>query len=310
MQCAGGVNIVVYHYVRPLAFTRYPAIKARQLEDFDKQLDHLQSNYQILPMSDFLDACSQHDVPDRTALLTFDDGFLDHFTYVFPRLVDRGITGAFYPASAPVLDGTLLDVHRVHFILAAAGSVENVTVEMESLMRESMPQDAIANLRAEWKQPKGYDAGDVIYIKRALQVALPRQERSDLSARLFRKFVSTDERAFAEELYMNSAQLRLMHNMGMHIGSHAHSHEWLSKLGPPEQAEEIDLSLGMLSGIGVDVTRGWTIAFPYGDRSAVTCELIRAKGCSAAFTTEHRIADPELDDMLDLPRIDTVAIFP
>ena len=310
MQCAGGVHIVMYHYVRPLALTRYPAIKARQLEDFDKQLDHLQSHHQILSMSDFLDACSQDDVPDRTAVLTFDDGFLDHFTYVFPRLVDRGISGAFYPASAPVLNGTLLDVHRVHFILAAAESVDDVTVEMEALMREWMPKDEITNLRAAWEHPNAYDTGDVIYIKRTLQVALPRQIRGDLCARLFRKFVSTDERAFAEELYMNSAQLSLMHHMGMHIGSHAHSHEWLSKLAPSEQADEIDLSLDMLSRIGVDVTRGWTIAFPYGDRSAETCELIRSRGCSAAFTTEHRTADPRRDDLLDLPRIDTVAVFP
>ena len=62
--------------------------------------------------------------------------------------------------------------------------------------------------------------------------------------------------------------------------------------------------------IGVDVSDGWTMAFPYGDRNADTHEFLEATGYSAAFTTEHRVADPKRDDVLDLPRIDTVSLYP
>jgi peptidoglycan/xylan/chitin deacetylase (PgdA/CDA1 family) len=310
MQAERGANIVMYHYVRPLALTRFPEIKARQLADFDRQLDHLTANYEILSMDEFLSAFSQDALPERAATLTFDDGFIDHYTYALPRLMERGITAAFYPAAGPLVDFELLDVHRIHFILAAAPRVGRVATEMEALMLETMTSEQIASVREEWGKPNAFDTGEVIYIKRALQVALPRAVRNDLCARLFKRFVSADERAFAEEIYMNTAQLRLMRELGMHIGSHAYTHEWLSRLSPSEQSSEIQASLDMLTRIGVDVNDGWTMAFPYGDRNADTHALLEATGCKAAFTTEHRVADPKRDEVLDLPRIDTVSLYP
>ena len=37
----------MYHYVRDLARSRYPAIKGRTLEAFDAQLDHIAERYTV-----------------------------------------------------------------------------------------------------------------------------------------------------------------------------------------------------------------------------------------------------------------------
>ena len=52
--------------------------------------------------------------------MTFDDGYLDHFVNVFPVLFDEKLQGSFYPPLAPVRERKLLDVNRVHFILASS----------------------------------------------------------------------------------------------------------------------------------------------------------------------------------------------
>lgn len=310
MLLGSDATIVMYHYVRPLALTRYPKIYARELVDFDRQLDHLTANYEILSMEDFVCAWSQDAVPAKAAVLTFDDGFIDHYTYVLPRLVDRGITAAFYPTSGPLVNLELLDVHRIHLILASAPDAGSVANAMETLMLETMTPEEIADVRKQWMWPDEFDNGEIVYIKSVLQRVLPQVVRHDLCKRLFAMFVSVDERACCEELYMNMSHLRLMRELGMHIGSHAHTHEWMGGLSPSEQSSEIQRSLDMLTDIGVDVSGGWTMAFPYGDRNGSTHAVLREKGCMAAFACDYRAADPQRDDVLDLPRIDTTELYP
>lgn len=309
MESSQTAHIIMYHYVRPLKSTRYPAIKALDLADFDRQLDLLEADFVILSMDDFLEANAQGSLPDRAAMLTFDDGFLDHYTYVLPRLVDRGIKASFYPAAAPLLDGSLLDVHRIHFILAASHNVNEVLHELDSALGETMSTQELADLREKWRRPGAFDSAEVNYVKRVLQVGVPLHVRTELCSRLFRRFVSNDERAFVEELYMNEVQLRMMTELGMHIGSHAYTHPFLSTLSAPQQASEIENGMQMLRSVGIDISKGWTMAFPYGDRSAVTHELLRGSACKAAFTDHGGIADTGRDDFLDLPRIDCVSLY-
>ena len=45
---------------------------------------------------------------------------------------------------------------------------------------------------------------------------------------LFSVFVTNDEAAFAQELYVNDKEIRTMHDSGMCIGNHGFSHQWLN----------------------------------------------------------------------------------
>ena len=50
--------------------------------------------------------------------ITFDDGYKEHYTNVFPILKDFGIKGSFYVTDKTVIDHQVLDVNKIHFILA------------------------------------------------------------------------------------------------------------------------------------------------------------------------------------------------
>lgn len=76
-------------------------------------------------------------------------------------------------------------------------------------------------------------------VKRLLQVALPRPVRSRIAARLFARFVSVDETAFAEELYLSLDQLRLMWRCGMEVGGHGDAHDRLGSLTADEQRRRV-----------------------------------------------------------------------
>ena len=115
------VTIVMYHYVRDLDHSRFPAIKGLSVERFCRQLDYIQSRYTPIAAEDLIGALSpaKKELPANPILLTFDDGYSDHFTNVFPLLDARGIQGCFFPPAQAVLEHKVLDVNKIQFVLAA-----------------------------------------------------------------------------------------------------------------------------------------------------------------------------------------------
>src|SRR5690242_1598117 len=112
------LTIVRYEYVRDLQRSRFPRINALDLEQFRYQLGHIQSCHTVVTMEEVIWAVrGRADLPENAALLTFDDGFIDHYTSVFPLLEERGWQGCFFPSSQPILQHTVLDVHKLHFVL-------------------------------------------------------------------------------------------------------------------------------------------------------------------------------------------------
>lgn len=60
--------VVMYHYVRDTEGTDFPGIHARSLREFEFQLNHFESNFEVASIKNF-DIGRQ-----ETVLLSFDDG--------------------------------------------------------------------------------------------------------------------------------------------------------------------------------------------------------------------------------------------
>ena len=86
------LTVVMYHYVRELPKTRYPGIKGLLVSEFEYQLEYLKKEYNFIRIEDCINAfINNHDLPPNSCLLTFDDGYIDHFENVFPLLKDNNI---------------------------------------------------------------------------------------------------------------------------------------------------------------------------------------------------------------------------
>jgi peptidoglycan/xylan/chitin deacetylase (PgdA/CDA1 family) len=304
------LTIVMYHYVRDLARSRYPAIKGRTVADFRGQLDHIGRNYEVVTAEHVAAASrGETDLPANAAWLTFDDGYLDHFTNVTPLLDERGWQGSFFVPARPVLEGKLLDVNKIHFILASGGDPAALVDELRQQVAAARERGA--ELRdwdsylAEFMGECHLDTPEVLFIKLMLQVGLPEQVRTRICDALFARFVSSDEVSFAAELYASPDQLRMMQRAGMCIGSHGFAHNWMGTLPRDEQAVEVSRSLEFLASLGVD-RNDWVMCYPYGSYNADTLDLVRASGCALGVTTGNGIADIKTDAPLELPRIDTI----
>jgi hypothetical protein len=78
--------VVMYHYVRDLKNSRYPNIKGLTIEQFREQIEFISNNFNVIDMERFLEAkYTNLALPDNLILLTFDDGYIDHYTNVYPK---------------------------------------------------------------------------------------------------------------------------------------------------------------------------------------------------------------------------------
>jgi len=304
------LTIVMYHYVRDVERTAFPGIKALSVGDFRGQLEYIRAYYKIISAGELTTAIRDKDyrLPANALLLTFDDGYADHVDNVLPILNEFAVSGIFIPVAAAVLEGRVLDVNKIHFTLASTSdNVAGLVDELFGLLdryRSEFNLETNDYYYSRLAQAGRFDPPEVIFVKRMLQRDLPEQLRSRIVDELFRKYVTADEQAFAAELYMNVDQLKRMADAGMKIAAHSYDHCWLGTLPPSRQAEQIDQSLSFLRSIGASGATDWMFCYPYGSWNRDLVEILRERGCVAAFTTEVEIATGASDPLL-LPRIDT-----
>lgn len=306
---SAALTIVMYHYVRPIVGSPFPGIKGLEVIDFEEQLAYLLRHHNVVSLRDIVDATNGGiPLPVNPAILTFDDGYSDHYRYVLPILHRFRITGAFFPPSCAVIERRALDVNKIHFILCCQSDTDQLLAEMEDrveAMRSDTRLESTAAYRQKYRHATRLDTADTIYIKRMLQTGLPLEVRSAIVDDLFQKFVSADAKGFADDLYMSIENLREMAESGMEIGSHGHDHQWLNSLDKQAQTADIERSLEMLDQIGLK-RRGFLFCYPYGAYNSDTLQILSNLGCAAAVTTKVALAYPTSESMLQLPRLDTV----
>ena len=305
----GPCTIVMYHYVRELAETRFPRIRGLNTSRFRAQIEYMRRFYQFVTVDDCLEALAgARTLPRNAALLSFDDGYSDHFNNVFPILRASGIQGCFFPPVCAVRDGRVLDVNKIHFVLAVVDDtkelVREVFAELDCLRANGHSIESNESLYGRLAKAEFFDGPEVIFIKRLLQRELDDEQRKMVVDRLFRRHVTDDEPAFARELYMSAAQLRHMAEHGMVIGSHGSSHRWMNTMDSADQRREIGESIEFLKEIRA-VNGAWVISYPYGAHNDSLRAICAELGCGMALTTRFDIAEMLPCNALDLPRLDT-----
>lgn len=300
------VTIVMYHYVREIKNSRFPNIKGLEFDSFCRQLDFLSQNYNFVNSKQLIDYFSgEVDLPKNPCWLTFDDGYKDHFKYVYPELYKRKIQGTFFIPTLPVSDHLILDVNKIHFILACSPSTEDIINICESMaLSQGIKEHELMKLKNTYAKKSRYDNKETVYIKKMLQYALPQKIRENIINNLFLKFVTNDEMSFAQDLYVNAEEIEIMQGDGMCIGNHGYSHKWLNKLNFKNQESEIKKSLDFLRGHGC-CKDDWIMCYPYGGFNNESLEILKIYECSLAVTTIVGKAQYGVDNKYKLPRMNT-----
>lgn len=301
------LHIIMYHYVRDLQNSRYPDIKGMDYQLFRHQIGFLKNNFHVISMEQAIEAWnSPHaKLPENAVLLTFDDGYIDNFTMVFPVLAEYGIQGSFFVPGKILAERKLLDVNKIHFVLASANTedlIKDIFDYLDEYRRNMGGIPSNDELFKKYAVKARYDDEKIIFVKRILQTALSEEIRNDISSRLFNKYVGVSETVFAHELYMNTDQVRCMRSEGMFFGLHGYDHYWLGNLPEKVMEDDINTALEVLEEY-IDY-HNWVINYPYGSYNPHVLEYIKSRGCRLGLTTKVEVADNKKHNKYMLPRLD------
>lgn len=296
----------MYHYTRDLKHSRYPEIKGLDSSLFRQQIEYMKNNFNIVTMEQVIDAVEgKVELPEKALLLTFDDGYVDNYTVAFPILEEFGVQGSFFIPGKTFTTHQLLDVNKVHYILASADInklVEDVKSQMNYYRGNEFDYAPTEQLFSEYAVANRFDSKETIFVKRMLQTVLPQKLRNTISSNLFEKYVDVTEEQLAYELYMSEEQIRTMKRHGMHIGCHGYDHYWLGNLTPEQMRQDISMALDTIDEF-ID-RKHWVMNYPYGNYNSDVLEYIKSQGACVGLTTEVRVAKLGYDNALELPRLD------
>jgi len=275
---------VTYHYVRPIS-PGCPRLRFLHLDDFRSQLDFLCSNHRPISRDEFISIMNGFTPVTDGFILTFDDGLSDHFDFVFPELVSRGLWGSFYIPVNPFLNLRVLDVHITHAILGKfGGSIALESLELALKRFNLKPTNEFGNTRYK----NNDDDAATLNVKRILNYDL---EIKDRSLVLDQMCVNLNFSIDISKWYLSIVQMNEMSQNGMIIGSHSVSHRPMSLLSVDQQEGEIKASFDWLEQ-SLDNPCVRSFAYPYGGFDTFTPDterLLHEAGSLWSFNTEEQM---------------------
>jgi hypothetical protein len=209
-----------------------------------------------------------------------------------------------YCCSAPLIERSVLNVHRVHLLQATLGTAAfRQAFEELIASRPPVALEPLAHPGLQGLYP--YDDEATRRFKRLLNFDLPYAELDVVLKLLFERFVG-DDAPIAERLYMSEDDLRRCQDAGLEIGVHGHSHRVLSRLSEDEQQTELGTCAELLRRVcGVAEVHA---SYPYGidgSWNEATRRVTASLGFASATTKVRAITKPaDLKGRWELPRYD------
>lgn len=260
---------------------------------FKEVCSHLAANYDVLPLSEIIEARAQgRPLPGKTVAITFDDGYASNCHLAFPILQSQGLPATIF-ATAGYLDGRIsMWFHRIEMAFART-EMPRLEVEFDGTLTLWPLTD-----RAE----KAAALGAVTARLKKLPTTEMLERLAEIETLLGVSPASGQDLPSALRP-MTWDQAREMQASGLiEFGGHTDTHPILAKCTEEQQAEEIRQSRQRLTAeLGVQPR-----CFAYtngkaGDFTATTQRLLKEEGFTTAFTMIESFLLPG-DDPMGQPR--------
>ena len=274
---SNSLNIVAYHYVREIKKSKYPKINGIEFSLFKKQIKYFKKKFNILPLEDTIEIINKkknYTLKKPLLALTFDDGYKDHFDYVFPTLVKEKIIGFFYPPT-DIFKKKILNVNKLQFVLSVAKNKKKLIDEILLFLKKSRINLKINNqIQLHNKKIPEFDDFDTLTIKRIVYKSVSQDMSNKICNYLFKKYLKVNLKSFAKELYLSTNHLKEMSDNKMHIGCHGTNHILWNKINGTQQKNQILESKEFFKKQNVD-TSNFSVCFPWGSYNKDTENVLK-----------------------------------
>jgi peptidoglycan/xylan/chitin deacetylase (PgdA/CDA1 family) len=266
------LTVLNYHRIDNPHASNFNTLKANVSAtpfEFERQMQYLKRTFNIINCQQLVDYITKDiPLPPRSAMVTFDDGYFDNYSYAYPILKELKIPAVIFLATDYI--GT-----NQPFYWDYAAYCFSKT----KLNRALLP---VIGERA-WSNEKELDFILYDWIE-TLKKIQEQEKQIAINSIATALSVSVPENAF-NDLHLNWQQVREMHKNGIEFGAHTASHPILTRI-PLHQAQNEILSskLKIENEINAPVV---SFAYPNGgiaDFSLKIMQMISQSGIPIAFS--------------------------
>lgn len=243
--------------------------------------------------------CTGKGADKRVCIITLDDGLKEQMACL-ADLEALNVPALFFVSTAPVIEGRVLDVHKLHMIRSVMDDeVLGARLDKKFDMQKHVFDETV--LATQYR----YDAPASRRVKYFLNFVLEAVPKNEFISALFEELHGNEKQA-AEALYMDRNDWKLLAAKG-YLGTHGHRHLPLATLDEKTMCDDIRLSLEALrEATGHDVVG---ISYPFGGKTAVSEKVFSAAkslGLGYGFTMQRGLNfnAPFTDIAMQLQRID------
>lgn len=254
----------MYHYIRDYN-KAYPYFNNLSKDEFKRQLIKFNKEYGII------ENISELSKKNKKVLLTFDDGFKDHF-FAAKELSKINKIGIFFLPTLPLKSKKILNVHKIHFLL---GKIKpNIALyELKKYLSFKKIKLDYKKLNSKFKKiySQFNDYSDKNEFKKIINYFIKEPNlQTEILDNLIKKFKINIS---YKNIYLNDREIKLMRDMGMIIASHGHTHRLLSNLNYESQKVEILSSIEFLEKkFKIKIKH---FCYPYGGKISYNSHTIR-----------------------------------
>jgi peptidoglycan/xylan/chitin deacetylase (PgdA/CDA1 family) len=281
--------ILTYHRIGdPTSDPYYAPIISASVEAFEQQIRTLRETHRILNL-DEVDRLVESglDVKEPSALVTFDDGYLDNAIVALPVLIRLEVPATFFLATEFLQDPKLTWWDHLAYVIN---------------------KSPVATLRLDRPEPMDVSLGSrTDAIAQVVRACLTHHVDDDPEFRTHlenRAEVRVDDHALGRTQFMTWDQARALLSAGMSIGSHTHRHCNLARLSAEGQRAEMAESKQILEAqLKIPIS---TLAYPYGWSGAFdasTRQAARETGYRLAFSAIEGVNRPGATDPMAVRRL-------
>ncbi len=256
---------------------------------FARQLAFLKQHFKLLDVDDLRECLERGQFPDRGCVVTFDDGWYDNERHALPILQRYQAPALFFVATGYVGTGSTFWQEQLARLLFRALRSPDCSAEL----LEGLGLATACGATDEEARRRVREV--VTRLKTA-----PLDEIHRLRDRLL-QLTGMAPDTLGDDRFMDwNAVRRLADAPGIYVGSHAHSHVPLTRLGFAGALADLERAKSVFEQQGLPVPT--IAAYPNGDHDDEVVRAAHGAGTELAFTTRGGYVTPG-HDPLRLPRI-------
>ena len=244
---------------------------------FKEHLAYIRKYYNIISLQALIESLKEGKVPERSAIITFDDGFSDNYHFAYPILKKHKIPATIFLTTEAIDNRKPIWIQKVNYLINEFG-IEKVVNRMRGLSNFPKFEPFMKQANSGNSLQKQFE--------HVLAYNVAKDIREQTLTRLFGEFDISMENIFSKnKIFLSWTEINKLKADGICFGNHGESHTPFSALSYDDQKAEIYNSKRIIEQrINQDFL---PFAYPFGqkrDFTSITKRFIDEAGHDCILT--------------------------